>query len=285
MNELDRLRQEVRATRGRVTAKIARIRRNTGVDVGGTIEDPRRPLAVVKKYNTAQLHSYLNKLEAFQSRSVGFVPGAQNVPIPKAKWAEYKRLETRYNATGRKADKLVENAFIPTAGMTIKQYQSTIHPTAMGDSANRPYSQVDRKSTQVKSVDALARLTRDMRRKLSPNFFPGEIKKSRREMNQMFDVIGASHLKAKAARLTEHQFNTVWNYTNIARAISHMYAIQQMINANAKERWHNSVLEDQENDIGELLDFGLSQPKTATEAQDRQTNTETKRPKNTRRKR
>ena len=56
MDEIERLRDLVRKRRGAVTSKISRIRRNTGVDIAGKPEDPRRETDVIKRYNKRQLN-------------------------------------------------------------------------------------------------------------------------------------------------------------------------------------------------------------------------------------
>lgn len=255
MTELERLRELVRKRRGAVTAKIYRIRRNTGVDIADRPEDPRRDPSVVKKYNTRQLNKYLGELNAFQSRSVGFVAGAGGVVLPRLKWEQYKRLEAQYNALGIKHEAKISDIFLPTAGMTLRQRNAMIHPTAVGEVVNRPYSYVERSSSQVPDVAALEALTRDMRRKVSKSFLPGEIKKARSELNTMLKTTGNDEFAKRAAALSDAQFDTLWNYTNFATLVSLSYEMAKLRAANAKERWHDSTVEDASDDIGELFDW------------------------------
>lgn len=259
MSDLDRLRDEVRKRRGAVTGKIARIRRNTGVDIAGKADDPRKPLDVVKRYNTRQLRSYLAKLNAFQSRSIGFVAGAAGVPIPKSKWSEYKKLEAKYNATAVAHEARIADTFIPSKGITIRQAQSMIHPTAVGDVVNKPYAPVDRRSSHVKDINALIR---DMQRKNNQKFLPGEIKKSRGQLNDMLTSTGNVGLIGTAKKLTAHQFDTLWNYTNFATLVSLMYEMVKLTSTSTKDGWQNRVAEGAEDDIRELFEWANQLPKS-----------------------
>lgn len=264
MNELERLREIARSRRSAVTSKIARIRRNTGVDVTGKPDDPRRPVEVVKRYNSRQLNNYIAELNAFQSRSVGFVAGAGGVPIPKSKWAEYKRLERRYNAQGAQHEAAIADIFLPTAGMTLRQRNAMIHPTAVGEVVNRPYSQIERSPQQVPSTNALDTLIRDMYRRTEREFLPGEIKKSRKQLNDMLKTAGNGEFVKRANILTDSQFDTLWNYTNFATLVSLSYEMAKLRAADAKERWHDSVVEDAASDIGELFDWASQLPEGKT---------------------
>lgn len=262
MSELERLRELVRKRRSAVTGKIARIRRNTGVDITGRDEDPRRPTDVIKRYNKRQLNRYLGELNAFQSRSVGFVAGAGGVPIPKDRWRQYKRLEAKYNEIGAKHEAAVADIFLPTSGMTLRQRQAMIHPTAVGEVVNMPYMATDRDPRQVPSVKALDKLIKEMNRRTSADYLPGEIKKSRKQLSDMLKTAGLPEVASRARSLSDAQFDTLWNYTNFATVVSLSYELMKLRSADAKERWHDSVLEDARNDVGELLDWASELPST-----------------------
>lgn len=260
MSDIDRLRELVRKRRSAVTAKIARIRRNTGVDIAGKPDDPRRDTKVIKSYNTRQLNRYLGELNSFQSRSVGYVAGAGGVPIPRLKWQEYKRYEKQYNALGKIHEDKIADIFLPTSGMTLRQRKAMIHPTAVGEVVNTPYAQIDREPSQVPNAKAMDALIKDMRAKLSKSFLPGEIKKARRQLNDMLKTAGNGEFAKQAAKLSDSQFDTLWNYTNFATLVSLSYEMAKLRAANAKERWHDSVVEDSASDIRELFDWASELP-------------------------
>lgn len=262
--EVVRLREEVRKRRSAVSGKIARIRRNTGVDVTDTREDPRRPPSAIKRMNSIQLKSYYSKLDAFMSRQVGFVAGSDGVALPKAKALELKRLERKYNAIGAKHMEKIRDIFIPVSGMTIAEREATIRPDsirAQGDVVNRPYSPSDRNISNITSEKALDKIIKSMRSKVSRDFLPRELKESRRQMNKMLDDIGLPTIKAQAKKLTDQQFDTLWNYTNFASGVSLRYEIMQAQSEGRKDRWFDSVIRDQAEDMRDLLDWAKKLPR------------------------
>jgi hypothetical protein len=253
-DELRRLRDEVRKRRSAVTAKVGRIRRNTGVDVTGTNEDPRRPPKVINKYSAPQLKKYLNDLNAFQDRGVGFVAGKGGSIIPKKAWIEYKKLERQYNKLGELHVKAIADIKVPGLGVTVAQRNANLPARAHGDIINRPYVDINRNPRNVVDLKALKKLTKDMRRKVSPSFLPGEIRKARRELSAMLKTIGSGEYADRAKGLTDNQFNILWNYTNFATNISLRYEITKAQAAGMSEDKYASVLEDNTDDLRELFD-------------------------------
>lgn len=258
--ELERLREFVSKRRGAVTSKIARIRRNTGVELKDTRDDPRRDPKVVKNYNTRQLKTYLSQLELFQSRGVGFVALSGGVPAPRNKFALYKKYEKQYNALGERHLANVADTFIPLSGMTIAQRNAMIHPHAQGEVVNRPYIQINREPKNIASVEALDALIKDMKAKLSKSYLPKEIKKARSQLEEMFNTMGMGNFAKQARALTDSQFDTLWNYTNFATNVSIPYELLKMRAAGSKEQWYDSVIEDSTDDIRELFDWAEKLP-------------------------
>src|SRR5690606_37562875 len=129
---------------------------------------------------------------------------------------------------------------LPTAGMTLRERNSMIHPTAVGEVVNRPYSQVDRVPSQIPSVKAMDKILKDMERKTTKKYLPGEIKKSRKQLRDMLKTAGNGNLVSRVNKLTDGQFDTLWNYTNFATVVSLSYEMAKLRAADAKERWHDS---------------------------------------------
>jgi hypothetical protein len=268
---LENLRNQVRARRNAVTAKENRIKKNTGVDLRGTKEDPRRPLEVVDKYNAKQLMSYLGDLNAFMSRNSGFVAGANGVPLPKDQWVEYKNLEKKFNSIGTEQFNKIADIFIPQSGMTISQRAKTISPdtvSAQGDIVNRPYSHTERDPKNIASPEALKVLIKDLKGKVSPKYLPAKLKESRGQAEEMLTTIGNTNLTARVQALSDNQFNTLWNYTNFTRQMSGIYFMLKRMAANTGERWYDSVVEDYEEDISEYLDWAESLVDAEVEIED-----------------
>lgn len=275
--ELENLRALARKRRAAVTNKEWRIAKNTGVDVRGTDDDPRRPPKVVDRYNIKQLNSYIGELNAFMSRSNGFVASSNGTAIPKGMWNMYKRLETQYNKIGNMHFQEVADLFIPTAGMTIAQREATIRPdsvSAQGAIVNSPYAKIDRKPVNVTSVESLTKLIKMLQRKVKSDYLPKEIKKQRGQMGDMLKIIGASDLTAKAEGLSDHQFNVLWNYTPFATNVSAIYWFMQQ----GAKSYSAGVVEDYSNDLREILNWASNLVEPQSETASPSTATTRKRP-------
>lgn len=257
-DKLKNLRLEVRKRRSAVTAKENRIKRNTGVDIRNTREDPRRPVNVVNRYNARQLNTYLADLNSFMSRSTGFVSGAGNVPISKSDWFNYKRLEKKFNSVGAKHFESIADIEIgPKNNMSIRDRDKLMvpdHKRAQGEIVHRPYGEIDRKSTNIKGAEALAKLSKQLEKKLAKNFLPEALNAGRKQANQMLVLIGNSDLTAKLNKLNDYQFNVLWNYTDFATGLSVVADSDSARRTNVKEdRYQSTVVEGFSDDIRKFL--------------------------------
>lgn len=218
-NDIKLLREMVRKRRGAVTSKENRIRRNTGIELQGTQDDPRRPPSVVNKYNSRQLNSYLAELNAFMNRGNGFIPDASGSFIKKADWTAYKKAERANNAIARAEFNAVKNIHDPFRNMKIGEAEPLFTPDnkrAQGDIRHRPFSIVDRKPENIKNAAALAKLKKQLEGKLDKGYLPKAIKASRKQANQMLDNAGMSEFRTTMKALSDSQFNVLWNYTGFA---------------------------------------------------------------------
>lgn len=264
-DNLKNLRAEVRKRRNAVTAKEARIRRNTGVDIKNTAQDPRRPINVVERYNQRQLSSYLGELNAFMSRSIGYVAGADNAPIPKADWLAYKKLEGAYNKIGAEHVAAIGDVFIPLSGLTVSEREKLMVPNnkrAQGDIIHRPYGQLDKNAANIKSAEALAKLRKQLEKKISNDFLPAELAKGRDQLNKMLVSLGNPEFVESAKKLNNHQFNILWNYTGFAGSVSAIIPSGGSRSKAVKELEGymppSKVVDDFSNDIREFFDWASS---------------------------
>ena len=108
------LRAHVKNRHRAATKKLSRMRRVNRVRDTSDI-DPRRDLGKVDRYNKAQLKSYLDTLNQFNSRSVGYYGNARGEKISRKAWAAYKASEKAYNdyvgAYNKRFDKYVSSNF------------------------------------------------------------------------------------------------------------------------------------------------------------------------------
>lgn len=257
--ELEALRAEVRRRHRAATSKVSRLR-SRGVELGGSNYDVRRDLSKVKRYNATQLRAYANQLNSFVERKNAFVPGDSGVPLPAAKWREYKRLEKRYNEIGNREYSKVGEIFLPQPGVRVRDRRKILSQSAIGEAVNAPYQEIDRQARGITSETALDRLTDQMRKKTSREYLPGEIAKSREQFMNMLTEIGNPEFIEAANKLSDDQFDTLWNYTSFATEISSDYEIMKLKARGEQERAHEKIHEDNTHAINELLQWATFLP-------------------------
>ena len=267
-SELEALRDEVRRRHRAATKKISKLR-GKGVDIGGTKLDPRRSIKTIGHYNKKQMRAYLEVINRFQSRRVGFEAGAEGSVFTKSAWQYYKGLEKRYNNKSVGHLNKIGDTFVPISGMTIRQRDATVRPdfvSAQGAVNNRPYNEINLKASNIKGPEALAKLTKSLEKKLARDFLPKELNKSRKEARHMLKIIGDNRSLKILGQLTDNQFDILWNYSGFAMDTSRLYSVYQMKAAGGKDRWVSGVVEDQSNDIREAIQWATTLPTTATKA-------------------
>jgi hypothetical protein len=219
MAYIDVLRAEVRKKRSAVTNKERRIFNNTGVNLNGTSEDPRRPINVVKKYNSTQLNSYLKQLDSFMSRENGYIADSSGGLIPKRDWLKYRKSERKYNKIVKAHFDKIADIHDPYRNKTIRQAEGLFVPDdnrAAGEIRHRPYNEIKRNPNAIKNINALKKLQDDINKKQSPNYFNNAIKNGRNQANQMLANAGINELKNAMAKLSDQQFDVLWNYFGFA---------------------------------------------------------------------
>lgn len=263
---INNLRAIVRRRRSAVTAKENRIKRNTGVDIRGTKEDPRKPINAVKEMGRRELNNYLAELNRFMSRSSGFVAGNNGALIPKKDWLEYKRLEKQYNNIGNLHFESIANIFIPLSGMTVAERERLMEPDskrAQGDIRHKPFSPLNRDSTNIKSKEALDKLKKSLESKVRPDYLPRQIKEARSQLKAMLKGVGNGSLIRDANALTDAQFNVLWNYTGFAGSVSRVYGSgshrgKNIQDDDSSDIYSTSVVEDFSVDVREFFEWAKS---------------------------
>lgn len=291
---IDNLRATVRKRRSAVTAKENRIKRNTGVDVRGTNLDPRLPVNAVNKMGTPQLKKYLQSLEAFMSRDNGFVAGAGNTPIPRNEWNNYKRIEKQYNSIGALIMNKIQDIKIDPMNITIGAREKRMipdKPMDQGEVVHRPYGFIDRKSTKIRDVDALRKLTAALEKKINMDYLPAQIATARSQAEKLLTTVGngefAKYVRSPEANkdikrkkkkgeadaeevptLTDSQFNILWNYTHFATAVSALSDSGKSGNTTPGDGSKDSdgrVESGYGSDIRKFLEWARTLPETGTE--------------------
>ena len=230
MSDIDDLRAEVRKRRAAVTAKETRIYKNTGIDLKGTKEDPRRPPSVVKKYNTTQLKAYLKNLNNFMMRENGYIPDSSGGFIHKREWLSYKRGERKFNKIVKIHFEKIADIKDPYRNVTIRDAEKLFVPEsarARGEIRHRPLNEIIRNPNNIKSADALKKLTKQLNQKLSKEFLASALAAGRKQANQLLDNANLSSMKKSLSMLNNEQFDVLWNYWGFAGRLAQLYESQE----------------------------------------------------------
>lgn len=219
MAYIDNLRNDVRKRRAAVTNKERRIFNNTGIDLKGTKEDPRRPPSVIKKYNVTQLNSYLADLDNFMRRDNGYVPDSSGGFIRKRDWLNYKRAERKFNKIVKSEFDKIGDIRDPFRNVTIREAEGLFVPEskrAQGEIRHRPLNEINRNSKNIKSAEALKKLYDQVNGRTSKDYVKNALDAGRKQAGQMMDNAGISSLKDAVTQLSNQQFNVLWNYWGFA---------------------------------------------------------------------
>lgn len=243
--ELDELRAMARARHRAVTRKVSRIKSDTGLPISGSKNDPRRDLSKVKRYTKSQLRTYIAELSEFSSRSVQFVPSANRTPIQADLWKRYKSLEARRNQQINTQFERVKDVFLPAVGQTIGERMAMITPAhrqLTNPSVNAPYRPAEMQPRNVASQKALERLVAQKENQLRPSYRKQLINDARSQFAKMADVINRRDLARDVSKLSDAQFEVLWNYTPFASAIGINYEVIQAMLSNKEKPFHSDSL-------------------------------------------
>ena len=260
--DVQALRAEVMKRHRAAGAKISRNRKK-GIELGGTVHDPRKDVKLVKNYNKRQLEAHLKRLNTFNARPVNWVKSTGGL-IPITSAAYYKRLEKQFNQIGKKHSETWGHIHSPTSGMTLAERDATLvnknQKRSAGAAAYNPFTPKDLDISTVNGPEALDILTKAMEAKLKPGFEQAQINDARDQLNSMLIRIGGadSDMTALASYLTDSQLNILWNYEQFANAISDLYEEYKLLTTEEEDRWQQSSRNDYYNDAMELIEWGLS---------------------------
>jgi hypothetical protein len=154
MSEADDLRKEVSKARERVTRKIARLRREKGVNVANSSYDPRQfSHNDMKSFSAGELRQVLHEYQQFTARNVQYVPLKGGTPLRAEVW---KPIEQRIKAQKAKAAEIDADIGIvphPVAG-TIADQQAGKFKRDGADKGVGPYRAYDVDSNNFRSEEA-----------------------------------------------------------------------------------------------------------------------------------
>lgn len=244
-----------------VQRKVARLRREKGVEIAGTSHDVRISRADIGKMNSRQLHSFMRKAESFTSRSTQFVAGANGVPLDAKRVREFQRKENMLNERHSKIMKSIGDLEAPFTGMTLEQRDKQMRPTvrAGGEAFTRTFEPVKTRIQDVRSMEAIEALDKWREKQLRPTYARERVNSARDELDKMLTRTGQDFFKARFSALSDEQFFTLWEYGPYAGDISAIYEIM-------KAQSEQSELSDADRQMYEDLSYEINDALTWAES-------------------
>ena len=258
MSALDESRREVERLRRAVTRKISRLRKK-GAELTGTKYDMRRAPQIHKRYTERQLNAYANQMRAFLQRNNQYVGLAKGEPVPAKVMKQYRAVEQqRINKINQDFEKY-KNLSMPIGDETIGQRMEKMRPDhrhLMNRSVNSPYKVGPRKASGIKGERGLQKLIKLMNERNKDDFKAKQIKAGRKQLNEMLEYFpGGAEFVKKANSLTDEQFHTAWNFTDLADSASIGYeSMMQYLNKEQRAH-HDGTLRNETRSIQRTLNW------------------------------
>ena len=258
-DDLESIRADIARLRNLATKKISRLKIKRDAPIADTNYDPRREPKKEKHYTLRQAKAYKAELEGFLSRRNQFVGGASGYVMKKTQWDAYKKLEKQYN------DK-VNSSFAKVAGIQLPQGETIAsrmarrtppHPQMAYEAFHSPYNPPERSPKAVQSDKALRKLMDKMAEKANPRYQKDSIEKNRHQFLGMADRLGDDALAEKVKKLTDEQFNILWNFSEMPYDMSLWYETQKLVeDGNTRHPLVTSgAAESAKREYGKLVDW------------------------------
>ena len=227
---------ELRALLGKrttaATKKISRIKTSQGAIISGTDFDIRTNRKNIKRLNRKQLEVALDRTNKFLSRKTQYVGLADKSPVTRTDWVTFQKNREKQNEVANAVYNKVKALKHPTQDTTIGQAREqripTSHPSAGNPSVNIDFGAPKLEPKGVVSREAFEKLSKDAKRKSSPEFMDKAIKGAR----ENFDLIssgGHVHMNDRIKKLSNEKFMALWNIKEFVDAQSLIYQTMKSI--------------------------------------------------------
>lgn len=223
-NERETLLKSVIKAHKNATKKVSRLKAK-GVAIGNTRNDPRENLAAVRQMSSVQLRQYRMELGEFNSRGTAYVPGVKGAPLSKARFDEYKRLESKYNERLKRKIDGIKDVKIPGNDLTIGERYNKMVPKGRSISgASSRFHPYNRHSKGFPNNKALDAAIDDLQNRLVPGFQSQQDRKLRDNFEELMKFSGRPDVLKASQALTAEQFDILWSFDNMVSSIVENYA-------------------------------------------------------------
>lgn len=229
-SELQQLRSLAARRHRAVGQKISRLKSKAGVELAGTEFDPRRPLTRVKRYNKKQLTRYIARLDAFADRRVQYVRGAGGRPISADSWKRYQAIQSKLAKRNEEVYQRFANIETPhgrTVAERVEGIRATHFKPGKSLAVNDPLQIKTRSPRSITSEASIKMLSDSLEKSLRGDIIAREVKRGRREFDQMMDSLGEEGLRKRVKALSPERFFVLWQFTDFASKLSLEYELIQ----------------------------------------------------------
>ena len=258
-DDLNSIRADIARLRTLATKKVSRLKVKRDAPISGTNYDPRRAPKAEKHYTLKQAQAYRADLQGFLSRGTQFVGGAKGFVMKQEQWNAYKKLEKQYNSRVNAHFSSVSGIKLPfgeTIGSRMARRKPP-HPQMAYEAFHSPYNPPERSPKAVQSDKALRKLMDKMAEKANPRYEKDSIEKNRHQFLGMADRLGDDALVEKVKKLTDEQFNVLWNFSEMPYDMSLWYETQKLVDdGNTKHPLVTSgAAESAKREYGKLVEW------------------------------
>lgn len=228
--------------------KIRRIERS-GVKIAGSQFDPRRENAKINSYTAKQVDTYVSQLNKFVDRKTQFVGDVHGTPIAARTWREYKKRENKVNRKINESFEKIKNIPMPNTTQTIGEHMEATAAKfkTAGRSANSPFRPPERKPSNMAGEDKLREFTKKLDDKLrikdGKDFLQRDLETDRDVVRQMSEALNMPEIYAETQKLSDAQFNVLFNFWGFADRLSLPYHLhKEDAETGADIAWHEKKL-------------------------------------------
>jgi len=243
--ELEALRELAVKRHRAASQKVSRLKRNKGVDVSGTRNDPRTvDPERFKRMNSIQLGAHIARLDKFVSRETQFAAGARGKILSGDLWQRNRQLQAHVNKQRERKFESIKDIHIPSFGTVVvngksvpatvenMQAMKPIHPVTGNPSSRAPHLPVNISSKSIPSDKQLRKANKELEAKASAEYNDRLVRRDRKITSKFLSTIAKvnSSKELKEIRniykgLTPGQFEFMWNYTKFSDISSFDYEI------------------------------------------------------------
>lgn len=223
------LRERVLSRQSDVDRKVARLRRNNGVEITGTNFDPRVDRSKISRMNSSQLRSLEKSLNGFMARDNQFVGDANSKPIHISVWREFKKSEAKYNKALTENYNRFKDIHITPLKKTVeerRQHVRPLFPHMVNSSVSAMYEPSDLSPEQIGKASSLGKLISRFAKKADKKNIKNELREARNQFKALMDVYDDPEISSLFNSLSDDQTHLLWNYTNFVDRLSTRYEVK-----------------------------------------------------------